>query len=170
MSFVCVEWGRKDLKGECASPTLLVRAASATHVLAGGVWVGGVLLMAWTLATRHRRGADLGAAAMVIRFSRVASVAVAAVAVAGTALAIAILDTPSELLTTSWGRVLIIKLLAVAAAAAIGAYNHFVTVPALESDPTDAEAGDRLRSLVRVEGVILLVVVAVTAVLVGAAS
>ena len=153
-----------------AAPNLLVRSAGAVHVLAAGVWVGGVLLMGWTLAQRHRRSLPLEAASMAIRFSRVASVALAAVAVAGTALAIAILDTPSELFTTPWGRVLIVKVLAVAIAAAIGAYNHFVTVPTLDRGPADGEAADRLRRLVRIEGVVLLVVVALTAILVGLAS
>ena len=89
---------------------------------------------------------------MALRFSRVASVALASVAVAGTALAIAILDSPSELFTTSWGRLLIVKVLAVAIAAGIGAYNHFVTVPMLDRDPADGEAANRLRRLVRIEG------------------
>ena len=153
-----------------AAPNLLVRSASALHVLAAGVWVGGVLLMAWTLAQRHRRSVPLGAASMAIRFSRVASVALAAVAAAGAALAIAILDTPSELFTTPWGRVLIVKVLAVAVAAGIGAYNHFVTVPTLDRDPADGQAADRLRRLVRIEGTVLLAVVALTAILVGLAS
>jgi copper transport protein len=152
------------------APNLLVRSASAVHVLAAGVWVGGVLLMAWTLARRYRRSVPLGAASMAIRFSRVASVALAAVAVAGTSLAIAILDSPSELFTTPWGRVLVVKVLAVAVAAGIGAYNHFVTVPMLDRDPADREAADRLRRLVGVEGAVLLVVVALTAILVGLAS
>ena len=153
-----------------AAPNLLVRSASAVHVLAAGVWVGGVLLMAWTLAQRYRRSVPLGAAPMAIRFSRVASVALAAVAVAGTALAIAIVDSPSELFTTPWGRVLIVKVLAVAIAAGLGAYNHFVTVPILDRDPADGEAADRLRRLVRIEGAVLLAVVALTAILVGLAS
>ena len=152
------------------SPTVLVRAASAVHVLAAGVWVGGVLLMAWTLSSRHRRGADLDAAPMAIRFSRVASAALALVAVAGSALALAIVDSPSEMFTTAWGRVLIVKLVAVAIAASIGAYNHFVTVPALEAEPSDGNTANWLRQLVLIEGGILLFVIAVTAVLVGAAS
>jgi copper transport protein len=152
------------------APNLLVKAASAVHVLAAGVWVGGVLLMAWTLASRHRRSVPLDAAAMVIRFSRIASIALAAVAIAGTALALAILDSPQDLFTTSWGRVLIVKVLAVCVAAGIGVYNHFVTVPALDTDPTNEAMADQLRRLVRIEGGILLLVVAVTAVLVGVAA
>lgn len=153
-----------------ATPTVLVRVAAATHVLAAGVWVGGVLLTAWTLAGRKRRDVPLDAAAMVIRFSRVAGLALVGVAIAGAALTAAILDAPSELFTTSWGRILLLKLAAVGVAAAIGAYNHFVTVPALHTDSADHEAGDRLRRLVRVEGAILLAIVVLTAILVGAAS
>lgn len=152
------------------APGFFVRSASAVHVVAAGVWVGGVLLMAWTLVSRHRRSVPLGAASMAVRFSRIASVALAAVAVAGTAMAFAILDSPTELFTTSWGRVLIMKVVVVCIAAGIGAYNHFVTVPALTTDPMNEATADRLRRLVRVEGVILLLVIAVTAVLVGLAA
>jgi len=152
------------------TPNLLVKAASAVHVIAAGVWVGGVLLMAWTLASRHRRSEPLDAAAMAIRFSLIASIALAAVAIAGTGLALAILDSPQDLFTTSWGRVLIVKVLAVCIAAGIGAYNHFVTVPALDTHPRNEATADQLRRLVRIEGGILLLVVAVTAVLVGVAA
>ena len=126
--------------------------------------------MAWTLSSRYRRGADLDAAPMLIRFSRVASVALGLVAIAGSVLAFAIADAPTDLFTTAWGRVLNVKLVAVAIAAGIGAYNHFVTVPALEAQPTNGDTANWLRKLVRIEGGILLAVIAVTAVLVGAAS
>lgn len=63
-----------------------------------------------------------------------------------------------------------VKVLAVAIAAGLGAYNHFVTVSVLDGDPADGEAADRLRRLVRIEGAVLLAVVALTAILVGLAS
>jgi copper transport protein len=89
---------------------------------------------------------------------------------AGVALTWTILDTPSELISTAWGRLLILKLVAVGSAAAMGAYNHFIVIPMLEANRDDEHASDQLRQIVRSEGGILLIVVAITAVFVGAAS
>jgi copper transport protein len=153
-----------------ASPAPIVRFANVAHVLGAGVWLGGVLLMGRTLTSRRRRGAALDAAPIAIRFSLVAAVALTIVGAAGIALTWTILDAPSELISTSWGRLLILKLLAVGSAAAMGAYNHFIVIPMLEANRDDEHASDHLRRLVRIEGGILLVVVAITAVFVGAAS
>lgn len=153
-----------------AGPGVLVRTSSFVHVVAAGVWVGGVVVMVQVLARRKRKGVALDAGAIAIRFSRVASAALVGVAIAGTALAWSILDSPGELVSTSWGRLLILKLLAVCVAAGIGAYNHFVVIPVLEEYGADADASERLRRTTRVEVVVLVIVVAVTAFLVGAAS
>ncbi len=153
-----------------AAPAPIVRVANVSHVMAAGVWLGGVLLLGATLTSRWRRSVALDAAHMAVRFSRVASVAVAGAGVAGVALTWSILDSVSEMYTTPWGRLLVVKVLTVGIAAGIGAYNHFKVVPILENNPDDDEVSQRLRRLVRVEGVILLFVVAVTAVFVGVAS
>lgn len=153
-----------------AAPAPIVRFANVAHVLGAGVWLGGVLLMGRTLTTRWRRHVALDAAPIAIRFSLVASIALTVVAIAGLALTWTILDTPLELISTVWGRLLILKLLAVGAAAAMGAYNHFMVIPLLEANPDDEHASNHLRRLVSIEGGILLVVVAITAVFVGAAS
>lgn len=152
------------------APAVIVRVASVTHVIAAGVWVGGVLLLSVTLANRRRRSEPLDGAAMAIRFSRVAAVALLAVAVAGFALAWAILDSPSELVSTTWGRLLLLKLAAVGAAAAMGAHNHFRVIPSMSEPDPDEDLSERLRKTVRAEAFVLLAVVGITALLVGAAS
>ena len=153
-----------------AAPAPIVRVANVAHVLAAGVWLGGVLLMGATLTSRRRRKVALDAAPMAVRFSRVAGVSVLLVGVAGLALAWSILDSPSELVTTPWGRLLIAKVAAVCVAAGMGAYNHLKVVPVLEANPGDEQSSNRLREVVRVEGATLLAVVAITAVFVGVAS
>lgn len=153
-----------------AAPAPIVRFANVAHVLGAGVWLGGVLLMGRTLTSRWRRGVSLDAAPIAIRFSFVAAAALTVVGLAGVALTWTILDTPSELISTAWGRLLILKLLAVGSAAAMGAYNHFIVIPMLEANRNDEHASDHLRQIVRIEGGILLIVVAITAVFVGAAS
>jgi len=91
--------------------------------------------------------------------------------VAGTALAAIVLDDLDELVGTQWGRVLIAKVLFVAAAASIGAYNHFVVLRSAPTDETeDSAVSGRLRRLVVAEAAILLLVIGVTAVLIQSNS
>lgn len=148
-------------------PRSVVQAASVAHVLAASVWVGGVVFLAATLIGRHRRGEPVAAARLVIPFSTVASVSVVFVGLAGSALALSIVDAPSHLFSTGWGLALLTKIALVAIAGSIGAYNHFVAVPALKLDETAHGVEDRLRRIIRIEAALLIGVAAVSAVLVG---
>ncbi len=125
-------------------------------------------MVATVLAVRHRAGESLRASALMLRFSTIAAASLAAVGAAGVVLAWAILDSPGELFGTPWGRMLIAKLAVVGAAASFGAYHHFVLIPRLRRG--DSAASDLVRRTVRAEAVILMLVVAATAVLVGAGS
>ena len=153
-----------------ASPGFIVKLPDLVHIAGAGVWLGGVLMLSWVLMGLHRKGMPLRAGALAVRFSRVAGAALGAVGIAGLILTWAILDTPSELVSTPWGQLLVLKVAAVSVAASIGAYNHRYVVPRLELDTGDATAGDELRRTVRIEGIVLISVVVVTAILVGLSS
>jgi putative copper export protein len=148
----------------------LTGLTSAVHVLAAGVWVGGVAALALVIRRRWRRDEPTHSLVMVVRYSVVATIALAVVAVAGTYLAIVILDAPSELWTTEWGRFFVAKFLVVAIAAAFGAHNHHVIVPALELSEERPDVVDRLRSTLAKEVLALTAVTVLTAMLVRAAS
>ena len=153
-----------------AEPAWLVRIADVAHVFGAGVWVGGVAMMAWVLKRRSRRNTALRAGELAIRFSTVAACALVVVATAGVALSFSILDSPKELINTAFGRLLLIKMLAVGAAATIGGYNHHYVIPNLVASPTDVFASEQLRTTVRIEAWILVGVVGITAALVAAAT
>ncbi len=153
-----------------AEPSWLVRIADVVHVAGAGVWVGGVAMMAWVLSRRRRRNTALRAGELAIRFSAVAAVALVAVVLAGIALSFGILDSPKQLVSTGFGRLLVLKMMAVGAAAAIGGYNHRYVIPNLILSPTDGAASEQLRSTVRIEAWILVGVVGLTAALVAAAT
>lgn len=144
--------------------------ANSIHVVAGSVWVGGVVAMAVVIWLRHRRHRPSGALPLVVRFSSVASVALGAVVVAGMVMAVAILDTVGELTSTEWGQTLLLKSAAAGIAMLAGAYNHFRLMPALERHPDDAELHRTVRSVVTAEAIMLAFVVVVTAWLAAAAS
>ena len=62
------------------------------------------------------------------------------------------------------------KTLAVATAAAVGTYNHFIVIPWMSQHPDDDARSVRLRNTATAEAALLVVVVGLTAILVGAAS
>ncbi|MDJ0790427.1 MAG: CopD family protein [Acidimicrobiia bacterium] len=159
--------GSFALDGHTADAGLIGRLASMAHVLAAGVWAGGLVVMADLLLRRRRTSRRTEAASVAIRFSRVASAALVLTAIAGGALAWSLVDEPSELWSGAWGRSLAVKLAFVAAAAAIGGYNHFRVVPRLDQPGT--HASDTLRRTVAIESLLIMAVLAATAVLVTAA-
>lgn len=148
----------------------LTGLVDVVHVAAGAVWVGGVFGLAWILWGRSRRGVRLRALELAVRFSVIAATALAAAGLAGTVLAIIILDSPSELWSTAWGRLLIAKFLAVAAAAGLGAFNHLMVIPWMNDSPDDESRSIQLRNIVTGEAAILGIMVVITAFLVDAAS
>jgi copper transport protein len=151
-------------------PRWLVVASGAMHLLAGGLWVAGVAMLAATLWRRHRRGAELEAALLATRFSVAAIGSVVAVSVTGVALGVAILGDVGALTSTEFGRLLLVKIMLVIVLVALGAYNQRVVMPALERRRRARRGGHRLRRVVTAEVVVFLAVIAVTAALVGADS
>jgi copper transport protein len=153
-----------------AGPRWLVILTAVAHLLAAGLWVAGVAMLAATLWGRHRHGAELEAALLATRFSVAAIGAVVAVSITGLVLGVTILGDLGALTSTEFGRLLIVKIVLVAALVGLGGYNQKVVIPSLERRRTSRRAGHRLRWLVTAEVVTFLGVVAVTAVLVGANS
>ena len=151
-------------------PRLVTAVVDVVHVAGAAIWAGGVAMLAVVLWRRHRQGRPSRAALLALRFSVVATLAIVAVGVAGVVLAVIILDSPSELWSTEWGRLLIAKTVFVVAAAAAGAYNHRVLIPQMSHDPDSPQLSARFRSVITAEAAALFIVLVLTAFLVGAAS
>jgi copper transport protein len=152
-----------------AQARAVASVATAAHVLAGGIWAGGLLALSRTLFHRHRAGVPRQAGLMAVRFSVLATVGVLLAGAAGVALAAMRLDSVAALWTTAYGVALSAKVGVVLVVIGIGAYNHFVVVPVLRRNP-DHSVVNRLRRLGLVEVALLSVVVALTSVLVSLGS
>ncbi len=144
--------------------------ANTVHVTTAATWAGGVVMLALVIARRHRRNADTRALQLAVRFSVVATIALIGAAVAGVALTVVILDSVSDLWATSWGQLLIAKVLLVGVAAAGGGYNHRIVIPALERSPGNDVVGHRFRTIVTLEAVALVSVTLVTGLLIAASA
>ena len=141
------------------------------HLGAGAVWLGGIV----ALVVAFRSSLDTGTLAGIVRrFSDSALLAVGVVAVTGVLMAWIILPTAGELTSTGYGLALLLKVALVLVVVAIGAYNRYRLVPAVDSRQQEAAGESRraeharrwLGTLVLAELVVLVLAVGVTAVMV----
>ena len=153
-----------------AGPRVLHGAASVLHVLTAAAWAGGVVALVFLLRRRHQAGVPSAAVEMILRFSVIAMVALAAAAAAGVAMALMIDSDVAGYLDSEWGRLLAIKSALVVTAAGIGAYNHFVMLPRLEADPDGERVLATARRTLTVEAVALVGAALVSAALVAAST
>lgn len=147
-----------------AEPGWLAAVANVVHLIAAAVWFGLVVLLAVGLATWGDDDAE-AAAVTIARSSAAALWSVAVLLPAGVALAVAHGRSLDRLVAAPYGWTLAAKIAVVAGVVAIGAYNNRRLVPAVRrgSEP----ALHRLRTAVRIEAVILVGVLVLTAVLVA---
>lgn len=159
--------GAMLLTGHTASsePRLLVVTAGFAHTLAAATWLGGLVLLATSLRLRRATGDAAGAARLVARFSTLAGAALGLLTVAGTALAWSELSGPGALLSTPFGRALLVKVGIVGLVALVAGHNHRTLVPAVVRG--ERAPWPLLARTVRWEIVGILAVLAVTSLLVG---
>lgn len=146
------------------APSWLLVTADAAHLAAAATWFAGLVLLPVVLRRRRREDDPVGAADLVVRFSWLATLSLAAVTVTGMAMSWVLVRATRALVTTSYGWTLLAKIAIAAAVIATGAYNHRRLVPAMRRHAEHAW-GLLLRTL-RAEAVGLVAVLAVTAVLV----
>jgi copper transport protein len=130
-------------------PTWLAFPADVFHTAAAAVWVGGVL---WLGLLAARRSPELRETAG--RFARVATVAIVVLGLSGIARAAAELRSLDEVVSTSYGRLLVLKSVLFAVLLAVG----------WGSGRSIARLG-RLRLLLSVETVLLAVLIGAVATL-----
>jgi len=143
-------------------------ASDGLHVLAAGIWVGGLLPLALLLKTAATEaGADARPYAVLAarRFSRAALVMIVLLAATGTVLAIIHVGSVAGLVGTSYGRLLLSKLALLALALAFAALNRSVLLGRLGGDgPTVGRpAMRRLSSFVVVEAILALAILIIVA-------
>ena len=124
--------------------TGLVVSVDWLHLVAGSVWLGGLVGLSMTLpGLAGRREA---AAALVSRFSTAAAAVLAALVLSGAFLAWRIVGSWDALLTDGYGQLLLVKIGVAALAVAIAAYNRFRLLPRMTAaagfhDRVDASSG-----------------------------
>ncbi|MCW2739494.1 CopD family protein, partial [Nocardioides sp.] len=127
-----------------ATPEALVIGVDVLHLVAGTLWLGGLVAVALVLGDLATR--DDAGALVLARFSTWAAGILAVLVVAGSVLAWRIAGSWGALLDTGYGGLLLVKVLLVAVAIALASWNRFSLLPrrdagALVVRTTFAEAG-----------------------------
>ncbi|GEM00335.1 copper resistance CopC/CopD family protein [Cellulomonas terrae] len=150
-----------------ATPEVLVVGADMLHLLAGSIWLGGLVGLALTL--RDLADRPDAAAVVLARFSGIAAGVLGALVAAGTVLAWRIVGSWDALVSTGYGRLLLVKVAFALVAVAIAGWNRYRLVPALRASNrqrTRRAGADLVRRAVVAEASVLVVVLAVTGFLV----
>lgn len=120
------------------------------HVAAASVWIGGLVALALALRSASDR------TAMIRRFSNIALVAAIVLAATGVIRAFAELDSFSQLWSTGYGRVLLVKSGVLTVLVAIGWANRYLLVPRLSVDGLRRNIAAELALFVVVVGAVAL--------------
>ena len=145
-----------------AGHSWLSELADWVHLGAAMLWVGGLVQLfavVWPAAPGLRRDAFL-------RFSRIATVLVALLLAAGTYLSVLRFPHVSDMWTTGYGHVLLVKLSLVALALLWGAAHRFLAAPRLARDGGSTVFGSRLGRSLLGESAVAMAVLLAAAVLV----
>jgi len=113
-----------------ASPELLAWTAIFIHACAVAFWLGALMPLA--ILVGQAKG---GALPALNRFSRVAVPVVALLVLSGLALAIVELENPSALVNTTYGLILLAKLVLVVVLLTLACLNRYRLTPALAANP-----------------------------------
>lgn len=130
----------------------LATTSLGVHLVAGALWVGGLLAL---VLLRMRRTEQL--VVSVGRFSAMATWCVVAIALSGVLSATVRLSGPADLLTSAYGRIVLLKLAALLVLAGTGWWHRTRTLPQLRGERASAA----FRRLALVEAGVMVVTVAV---------
>ncbi len=157
------------------SPVAVFFPSDALHVLAGSVWVGGIacLLLALPGATRQLEGGERSRLllATLARFSPIALGSVVAIAVTGVIQAYIDVRSIHGLFDTTYGALIIVKVVLLTCLIGFGFVNRERVIPALERLVGDGSSpggvGALARRTMRGEFALMLCVFGVTAALIS---
>ena len=156
-------------------PTAVLLPSNAAHVIAISVWIGGLAMLLLVLpgATRLLAPPDRGRllAGVLSRFSTIAGACVAVVLLTGIVQSFVYVRGIDNLLHTTYGKIVLAKILLFVGLMALGGYNRQFSVPRLNRIAAGGEspgrAGVLLRRALRGEVLLVAVVLGVTGALAG---
>jgi putative copper resistance protein D len=156
-------------------PLSVAAVAEWVHLLCMALWAGIVFVAGWlVLPSMLRRESAPGVerAAYLSSMSNWAAAAVAGIVATGACNAYRVLGSPRDLLEEPYGYVLLIKLLLVLVAIALGGFNRFFGLPACcatQPSPVAARGLGTVMRVLRIESLVLVLILLAAAMLANSA-
>jgi len=164
---VSLGWVGHALEGE-GTARLVHQINQMVHLLAAGLWLGGLVPLAWLLRRARPPSGKawiLVARDVVPRFSQMGYVAVALLAATGLLNTLLLVGSSRALVGTPYGRLLALKILLFLAIVAVALFNRFRLLPRLRRETQASAAAAALARSVLCEQGLGLVILAVVSVL-----
>lgn len=145
-----------SVTGHSASDGLWVQAILTLHVIAISLWIGSL----WPLYNSCRKLSPRTVKTLMEDFGRVALFVVLILITCGVILLFRFVDSLTELFTTGYGQLILLKLLLVSSMLLLAAWHKLVLVPKLIQQHNI----DSLRKSIAIETVIAILVIIVTSI------
>lgn len=153
------------------SPAWLGYTADAIHLLAGTVWLGGLLATIAVVRLRRRHDETGGAAEAIATFSGIAAIAASLVIAAGVVMSWIEVGSIEALTSTTYGQLLLAKISTIVVVLACAAWNRYHLLPHITDGTADDHANPtqlrRLNRVMTLEVALIVAALALTSVLVN---
>jgi len=126
--------------------------AKMAHLVSASLWLGGLLWLGWL-----SRCDEVACRSEARRVSAAALIAVLAIFLTGSLETVMFLNSPGDLIHSSYGRLIVAKAVGLAILVGFGVYNRFRLLPRID----EAGATGRLSRSVRTEIIIVIIVILV---------
>jgi putative copper resistance protein D len=156
-------------------PLSVAAAAEWVHLLCMALWAGIVFVAGWLVLPsmlRMESAPSVERAAYLSSMSNWAAAAVTGIVATGAYNAYRVLGSPRDLLEERYGYVLLIKLLLVLIAIALGGFNRFFGLPAccaMQPSPAAARGLGTVMRVLRLESLVLILILLAAAMLTNSA-
>lgn len=156
----CVAVATPVLLGHSRStpPVFLMVALDVTHLVAGAFWVGSVVGLLMMRVVGQEKDQDEA----LLRFSRFALFAVLLLVSSGAGMSALILDDWDQLLTSNYGRTLLLKVSVSVVVVILAAWNRTRLLPRPESRALAQVRRENLLRILRFEVALLVTVIVLT--------
>jgi copper resistance protein D len=106
------------------------------HLLAAGLWLGGLAPLAWLLRHGRHQPEELSLICVALRnFSHIGYAAVALIALTGSINTLLLVGSLRALIGTPYGRLLVVKILLFVTMIGVASINRFRLAPRIPEDP-----------------------------------
>jgi copper transport protein len=126
--------------------------AKMAHLVSASIWLGGLLWLIWL-----SRCDEVACRVEAMRVSSVALIAVIAIFLTGSLETFLFINSPSDLIHSDYGRLVLLKVLGLVLLVGAGAYNRFGLLPRLDESGATSKLSRSVRNEIVIVSMVILI-------------